>query len=305
MYNIKRKLPAFLITLFFALSIVLMIPGMLLAQEEEAEEEVVVEIRPEEILFETTLPKIQAEDGETFSFDFGVTYMGGDEPFGIDIEDTQKTFDVTVEYPSGWIAGVVSGQAEVNAINLTRATKQSLKLLAVPLLGQEPGEYTFTATFKSAIEGDPLEESIEFTGVVTATYDVTLTTKTGMLSTDMTSGKDNHYKLIVTNNSSKSVENIKLTSTEPEGWRVDFDISEIESIEAGEKQEIDVTVNPPEKTIAGDYMLTFSASGENTSDQIELRITVETSTIWGVVGIGIIVVVIVAVAIIFTRLGRR
>ncbi len=306
MENIKRKLPIYLIILTLVLSIILMVPGMLFAQEdEEATEEEVVEPKPEELNFETTLPKIQAKEGETFSFDFGVTYMGGDKPFGVDEEATEKLFDVTVDYPSGWIAAVVSGSQEVSAINLQMVSRESLKLLAVPLVDMEPGEYTFTATFKSAIEGDPLEGSIEFTAVITASYEITLTTKTGMLSTEITAGKDNHYKLIVTNNSSTSVENITLTSTEPEGWQVKFDKEKIESIEAGEKEEIDAIINPPEKTIAGDYMLTFRAASENSTDSIELRTTVETPTIWGIVGIGIIVVVIIGIAIIFTRLGRR
>jgi len=281
---------------------------MLFAQDEEAAEEIVEpEPEPEELIFETTLPKIQAKEGETFSFDFGVTYMGGDKPFGVDEDATEKLFNVTVDYPSGWVAAVASGSQEVSAINLQRVSKESLKLLAAALIDMEPGEYTFTANFKSAVEGDPLEGSIEFTAVITASYEITLTAKdnAGALSTDITAGKDNHYKIIVTNNSSISVENITLTSTEPEGWQVKFDKKKIESIEAGEKEEIDVTINPPEKTIAGDYMLTFSAASENSTDSIDLRTTVETPTIWGIVGIGIIVVVIVGVAIIFTRLGRR
>jgi uncharacterized membrane protein len=69
--------------------------------------------------------------------------------------------------------------------------------------------------------------------------------------------------------------------------------------------EIDAVINPPEKTIAGDYMLTFNASSENSNSSIDLRATVETPTIWGIVGIGIIVVVIIGVAVIFARLGRR
>jgi len=302
--TIKRRLPAFLITLIFVLSITLMIPGVLLAQQDAEEE--VVEVKPEELYFEITLPKIQAEEGENFIFDFDTIYKMGDEPFGLDPEeDDQKTFDITVDYPDGWFAVVMSGNTDISAINLTSGKQQSLKFGAAPMVSQEPGEYTFTATLKSAVEGDTLEESIEFTAVLTATYEIELKTKSGMLSTDMTSGKDNHYKLLVNNNSSTSLENIKITSTEPEGWRVSFDTDEIESIEAGESTEIDMTVNPAEKAIAGDYMLNLSASSEKTSDNIELRITVETPTIWGIIGIGIIVVVIIAVAIIFTRLGRR
>jgi len=304
---IKRKVPVFFIILTLTLSIIMMIPAALFAQEEGAtdEEEVIPEPEPEKLVFDTTLPKIQAKEGETFNFSFYVTYEPGDEPFGLDENTRTKTFNITVDYPSGWVAAVASGSQEAPAINLDANSRESLKLVAVPLVKQEPGEYTFKATFKSAIEGDSLEESIEFTAVITATYEIDLSTKSGRLSTELTAGKDNHYKLILTNNSSTSVENITLSSTEPEGWQVDFDEKEIESIEAGEKQEIDVVINPPEKTIAGDYMLTFKASSENSTDEIELRVTVETPTIWGIVGIGIIVIVIVGVAIIFTRLGRR
>jgi len=304
--TIKRRLPAFLITLIFVLSITLMIPGVLLAQDDTEAEEEVVEVKPEELYFEITLPKIQAEEGENFIFDFDAIYKMGDEPFGLDPEEeNQKTFDITVNYPDGWYAVVMSGNTDISAINLTSGKQQSLKFGAAPMVSQEPGEYTFTATLKSAVEGDTLEESIEFTAVLTATYELELKTKSGMLSTDMTSGKDNHFNLLVNNNSSTSLENIKITSNEPEGWRVSFDTDKIESIEAGESAEIDMTVNPAEKAIAGDYMLNLSVSSEKASDNIELRVTVETPTIWGIVGIGIIVVVIIAVAIIFTRLGRR
>jgi len=302
---IKRKLPVFIVILTLVLSIIAIMPAMIFAQEEDAAEEEVPEPEPEELSFETTLPKIQAKQGETFNFDFSATYMAGDEPFGLDEDTYTKPFDITVDYPTGWLAAVAKGTTEARTINLESGSAQSLKLIAAETISQEPGEYDFKVTFKSAVEGDSLEESIVLTAVITATYDINLTTKTGILSTDITAGKDNHYKLILTNNSSTSVENISLTSTEPEGWQVDFDSKEIETIEAGEEKEIDVTINPPEKTIAGDYMMTFKASSENSEDEVELRVTVETSTIWGIVGIGIIVIVIVGVAIIFTRLGRR
>jgi len=303
--TIKRKLPVFFIILTLALSIVLMIPGMLFAQEDEATEEEIAEPVLEELFFETKLPKLQAKDGETFIFNFDVAYKAGDEPFGIEEGKSEKAFDITVDYPTGWVAAVASSSQEIPGINLKFNSRESLMLIAIPLVQQEPGEYELKATFKSAVEGDTLEGSIEFTAVITATYEISLTTKTGRLSTELTSGKDNHYKLILENKSSKSVENISLSSTEPEGWQVSFDKEKIESIEAGEKIEIDVTINPPEKTIAGDYMMTFNASSENSNDSIELRVTVETPTIWGIVGIGIIVVVIIGVAVIFARLGRR
>ncbi|HEY5501065.1 MAG TPA: hypothetical protein VIK09_03680, partial [Candidatus Humimicrobiaceae bacterium] len=59
------------------------------------------------------------------------------------------------------------------------------------------------------------------------------------------------------------------------------------------------------KTIAGDYMVNLNVASENSSPKMDVRVTVQTPTIWGWVGIGIIVIVIVGVAIIFAKLGRR
>jgi uncharacterized membrane protein len=304
---LKRKLPVFIIILTLTLSIILMFPAVLFAQQDEeaTTEEVVTPPAPPSMEFETTLPKIQAKEGETFTFSFNALYKPGDVPVYSEENTKEKTFDITVDYPTGWVAAVASGSTEALTINLTPNSRESLKLVAMPLVKQQPGEYNFTVTFKSAVEGESLEGSMDFTAVITATYEIKLTTKTGNLNTKITSGKDNHFKLIVTNNSSTSVENIALSSTEPEGWQVNFDKKTIESIEAGANTEIDAVINPPEKTIAGDYMLTFKASSENSTDSIDVRTTVETPTIWGIVGIGIIVVVIIGVAIIFTRLGRR
>ena len=85
----------------------------------------------------------------------------------------------------------------------------------------------------------------------------------------------------------------------------DNDPEDVESLDAGITEEIDLIINPPEKTIAGDYMLTVRVSSENSNDSIDIRVTVLTPTIWGWVGIGIIVVVVIGVAVIFARLGRR
>ena len=42
-----------------------------------------------------------------------------------------------------------------------------------------------------------------------------------------------------------------------------------------------------------------------TSDQIEIRATVKTSAVWGVVGVAVIVVALGALAFVFRRFGRR
>jgi len=314
---LKRKIPVFMVLLIFVLSILVMVPGVLLGadeepaliNEEENEEEVIIpDPDPELLVFDTVYPEIQAELGSAYEFTFKVTYDIGDEPFGLEEDTTDKIFDIIVEYPEGWFAAATPAyqkETEITAVKLKNATEENLRVVAVPLIDMEPGEFDIKVTIKSSIEDDPLEGSVEFKAIITSTYEMNLKTKTGRLSTDVTSGKDNHYKLIITNNGSANIENISLTSSEPEGWKITFDTDEIEVLEAGEDIEIDANISPADKAIAGDYIVNFSANSDNAEDDIELRITVETPTIWGIIGIAVIVIVIVGVAFIFARLGRR
>ncbi len=313
---LKRKIPVFILMLVFVLSVLAMVPGILLGADEEepalideeVEEEVIPDPIPEELAFDVVYPEIQAEAGMAYEFTFKVTYTIGDEPFGLEEDVTDKVFDILVEYPDGWFAAATPAyqkEVEITAVKLKNATEESLRVVAVPLIDMEPGEFDISVTIKSSIEDDPLEGGTEFKAIVTSTYKMDLKTKSGRLSTDVTSGQDNHYKLLIKNNGSSNIENISLTSAEPEGWKIKFDNDEIEVLEAGEEIEIDANISPADKTLAGDYMVKFRANSDNAEDDIELRITVETPTIWGIIGIAVIVIVIVAVAFIFARLGRR
>ncbi len=308
----KRKIPVLILMIVFIMSIMTMLPGVLLAAEEtDAEEEVIIpDPEPEVLEFDVVYPKIQAELGSTYEFNFTVTYDMGDNPIGLEEDRPEKEFDIIVTYPDTWFAAATpqyQKETELLAVKLKNGAVESLRVVAIPLIKLEPGEYPISVTLKSSVENDPLEGTAEFTAIITSTYGLELKTKTegGRLSTRVTSGRDNHYALIITNNGSANIEDIKITSTEPSGWKIIFDTKEIEVLEAGEEIEIDANIKPANKTIAGDYMVEFRVNSENAEDDVELRITVETPTIWGIIGIAIIVIAIIGIAIIFARLGRR
>ncbi|MDZ7839175.1 MAG: NEW3 domain-containing protein [Actinomycetota bacterium] len=111
-----------------------------------------------------------------------------------------------------------------------------MKVVATPLVKMEPGEYNITVIIEDEDSG--LSATAEFAAIVTANYQLDLSTKTGRLSTEITSGKDNKYMLMLGNNGSASIENISLTTTEPEGWMVEFDNKDIETLKAGGQEEI-------------------------------------------------------------------
>lgn len=155
---LKRKIPVFLLILVFVMSILVMIPGILLAADEEtiAEEEVVVpEPDPELLKFDIVYPEIQAELGSAYEFTFTVTYDMGDEPFGIEEGLSEKIFDIVVEYPESWFAAATpqyQKETEITAVKLKNGTAENLRVVAIPLVKVDPGEYDIKITIKSNVE---------------------------------------------------------------------------------------------------------------------------------------------------------
>ena len=115
------------------------------------------------------------------------------------------------------------------------------------------------------------------------------------------------HSIKVSNLSSDTIDNIKFTSSGPQGWSIDFEPDKIETLEAitGE-QTVNVNIKPAEKTVAGDYMISLRASGKQASaGEMSIRVTVVTPTIWGWVGVAIILIVVIGLIVIFMRFSRR
>jgi len=282
---------AFLIvSLIMVIASIFMLPGMLFAADETTTS--TTEIKPE-IKFDVTYPEIKAKAGSQFSFAADLNFIGEDE----------TVFNLAAEAPEGWYVSIQPSyeQTEISAVKLIPGKKESLKFIAIPLTDQKPGEYII----KVKASSDNLQAETEFKAIITATYELAFTPTNSQYNTKATTGKDNHFAVQLKNTGSASIEKITLSSSGPEGWKIKYNPSEIDKIDAGKTKDIDVTIFPPDKTIAGDYMITLNVASENSSPKMEVRVAVQTPTIWGWVGIGIIVIVIVGVAVIFAKLGRR
>ena len=79
----------------------------------------------------------------------------------------------------------------------------------------------------------------------------------------------------------------------------------IAQLEPGKSETIKVTVTASDEAIAGDYVVTFSASSAETSSEATFRISVETSTLWGIVAVLIIALVVAGLYYIVRKYGRR
>jgi len=249
-------------------------------------------------------PVLSSYAGLNYSYSISVNYTGGKE---------SKIFDLKAVVPEGFVSAIAPGYGEGQEIAAVRldANKgypETVKLSVRPYTWKVPlpGEYPITFIVSS---GD-LKSSIVLKAIVTANYDMKMTTPDGRLNTEATAGQDNNFTVVIGNSGSADLDKVEVSckaQDRPNGWTVTCKPDKIDSLKAGGTKEIQVTVRPSEKTIAGDYMLTIQAEPEskNAFTNLQVRTTVLTPTIWGWVGVGIVVLVVLALAVIFIRFGRR
>ena len=249
-------------------------------------------------------PALSSYAGLNYSYSISVTYSGGKE---------SKIFNLKAVVPEGFVSAIAPGYGEgqeIAAIRLdaNKGYPETVKLTVRPYTWRVPlpGEYPVTFEVSS---GD-LKSSIVLKAIVTASYDMKMTTPDGRLNTEATAGQDNTFTVVVGNSGSADLDKVEVTckaQDRPNGWTVTCKPDKIDSLKAGDTKEVLVTVRPSEKTIAGDYMLTVQAEPEskNAFTNLQIRTTVLTPTIWGWVGVGIVILVVLALAVIFVRFGRR
>jgi uncharacterized membrane protein len=128
----------------------------------------------------------------------------------------------------------------------------------------------------------------------------------GRLSAEVVAGKSSELTIVLRNDGSEAARDVELTATTPEGWKSSFDPKQVPQIAPNATQNVKVTLTPSDRAIAGDYQTTIRASGAGgLSDSATFRITVLVSTLWGMVGIGIIALALIVVVFAVGRFGRR
>lgn len=258
----------------------------------------------ERLHMDAVYPKVEGTAGESFEFEVKLqylTYLGQGEA---------RVFDLVTTGPKDWYIYMTPRYEQEKKILGVRlepaatALGETIRLVAIPpfWLEPEPGEYTITL---EAISGE-LKGSLKLTAVITARYALGLVPAEERYNTSATVGKDNYFSLEVLNIGTAAIDNVTFSSSKPEGWTIDFSPDKVDSLAAGNTQTVDVNIKPSPRTIAGDYLVTLRASGKQTSASgIDIRVTVETPSIWGWVGVGIIVVVIGGIIVVFMRFSRR
>jgi uncharacterized membrane protein len=264
-------------------SLLLIFPTAVLAQEET-------------IGMTTPYTKLEGTSGATFEFTVTLKYQGSQAlDFNLSVTGPQDwTVYITPSYPKDQLIKDIMLEPGATSGNM-------ICVDAVSPSWAEPGEYQVTV---EAVSGE-VKATLNLTAIVTAKYGMSLTTPDSLLSTKATAGKDNYFTLVVANTGSAPIDNISFSTNKPTGWTIDFTPDKVGSLAAGVSQTIDVNIKPGAKAIAGDYQVIITAKGTQSTSDISIRVTVETPTVWGWVGVVIIVLVIAGLAFVFMRFSRR
>jgi uncharacterized membrane protein len=247
-----------------------------------------------DVSLESDFPVLRGAASQTFSFDLRLT------------NDTAQelTFVLEGTGPEGWdVQAQLSSQALAATAVVGAGDSENIKATVKPAFDAAAGQYIIDVAATAGDYRATSQLGVEITG----SYSLRLTTADQRLSTNVTAGSSSVFPVLIQNTGSGDLTNVTLTGTPPTGWTVSFDTPTIASIPAGGEATANATITPADGAIAGDYVVTLAAKSDEvtTPSSIAVRTTVETSSMWGVVGVGLIVLVLIGLFLVFRRYGRR
>ncbi len=226
--------------------------------------------------------------------------------FSIETEsklDKDAVFDLSAVAPDGWTVNFKPRYEDkyFSSIRLKANQSETVAVEVKPAPLAKAGEYPINVRVSS---GDARAEA-KLTVIITGSYALELGTATGLLSLEAKQGKPANVAFYIKNTGTAPNQNIKFLSFKPENWKVEFKPDKIPSIEPGDLKQVELIITPYEEALVGDYSVGVEVEGEKVKKNLEFRVSVQPSTSWGWIGIGIIVGVVVGLTGLFRYLGRR
>ncbi len=245
------------------------------------------------ISIKNDIPALRGPSTQTFNFSLSV------------VNDTteDETFSATGAGPTGWTVNTtLTGQSQAASAVVKANSTAGITVAVTPPATVDAGTYKLQVA--TSVAGQTLISDLQVE--ITGTYTMTLGTTDGRLNARGGAGSASTLAFEVTNTGTAPITNVTISGNGPTDWTITFDNATIASLAPSATQTVTATITASGNAIAGDYPLTFAVTGDNaTRESVEIRYTVETSPLWGVVGAALIVAVVAGVWYVFQRYGRR
>ena len=241
--------------------------------------------------FTASLMNIEATAKETFRYNTSL-HNGSEQA---------QVYELIALVPDGWNITFRTQGSQVSSLSIDSGKTQeiSVEVTASPMV--KPGKYKIPVTAFSS--QDTLR--LELEAVVKGAYNLELTTPTGRLSADITEGRSKVLQLTVKNTGTLSLDGLELSAQSPSKWTATFEPSKLDRLDPGKTVDVKATLNVPDKTIAGDYITTFTVKNNSANADATFRMTVKTSLLSGWIGLLVILLALGMVYYLIRKYGRR
>ena len=261
------------------------------------EDTLTLDLRPAEaaagdVTLEAEFAQLSGASDATFTFNVD---LNNDTP-------AEATFNISATGPQGWeIDARPSGQSQATTATVAAGGTQAISVEVDPPDDVAAQAYPILVE----VSGDAGSASTELAVIIEGTYTLNLTTPNDVLSLSANAGSAKEVTFELSNTGTAPITSVSLTATPPTGWDLTFP-EPVPVLEPGaDPTPVTGTLTPSSDAIAGDYVVTVRATGAEADAEVQLRVTVETSPLWGFVGIALIVAVLAGLFWVFRTYGRR
>ena len=248
---------------------------------------------PAKLTLQSQLPELRGSSRSSFEYTLTIKNDSGKKLLASLAAEAPPNFDTSFTE--------AYGTQQLTAIPVDAGKTKDVKLKVTPPDTVDAGHYTVTAR----VAAEDARAETQVTLDISGQPKLTLAGRDGLLSARATAGTEASIPVVVTNTGTAPAENIQLSGSAPSGWKVRFEPQTIDRIAPNEHKEVQALLSPPSKAIAGDYVTSLTATSHGENGHADFRVTVTTSTLWGVAGIGIIGAALLIMVGAVARFGRR
>lgn len=236
-------------------------------------------------------PSLRGSSDTTFRFNLTLTN-----------NTPEKTaFSLAAQGPRGWdVQARPSAEQQAATVTIEGGSSSTIQVEADPPEDVTAGSYEI----RVGADGGGRSTEATLTAEVTGVTRMTLTTPNDRLNADGVAGRRSELGLVVKNEGSAPLSAVRLSASPPSGWKVTFSPPVVD-IPAKQSARVTAQITPAAEAVTGDYAITLTGSGQGATDNVEIRFTVQTSRLWGLVGLLVIAGAVYVLMRVFRRFGRR
>ena len=248
---------------------------------------------PAKLKVDTALPALRGTSKSSFEYQLTIKNDAGRNLLVSFAANAPKNFETSFTE--------AYGTQELSSVSVEAGKSKDVKLKVRPPSTVDAGSFPVSVTVSAEGATAKTDVSLDIVGQPR----LSLSGRDGLVSARAEAGKQASVPVVITNTGSAPADAVELSATPPTGWKVEFNPKSVEKIEPNKDVEVTALITPTDKSLAGDYMSTMRASSRGETASTQFRVTVTTSTLWGIAGAGIIGVALLLMVGAVARFGRR